>query len=150
VTTGNVLQSDLPEVSTLIAASIRQSVTPSEAEAQFLIDDIAGCLDAWTKDPSQSIHLKYTVGDAIGGVILVKKYWNLQLLFVDPRHQRRGIGRALVHAVLPECRARSPKAKLMVNSSAVAVPFYCALGFSQTGPGLDRPGGAVPLECSFA
>jgi len=148
MTTSNVLQSDLPEVSTLIASSIRHSVAP-EGDAQFLIDDIAECLDAWEKDPGQSLHLKYTLGGAIGGIILVKKYWNLQLLFVDPRYQGRGIGRALIHAVLPECRARSPKAKLMVNSSTVAVPFYRALGFSQTAPGLDRPGGAVPLEYSF-
>lgn len=149
MTTSNVLQPDLAEVSALIASSIRHSVTQSEEEARFLIDYIAGCLDAWARDPGQSIHLKYTLGHAIGGIILVKKYWNLQLLYVDPRYQGRGIGRALVHAVLPECRARSPKEKLMVNSSSVAVSFYSALGFSQTGPGLDRAGGAVPLEYSF-
>ena len=148
--TSNVLPSDLPEVSRLIASAIRHSVAQSEGEARFLIDYIAKCLDAWAKDPEHSIHLKYMLGDAIGGIILVKKYWNLQLLYVDPRYRGRGIGRALIHAVLPECRARSPKAKLMVNSSSVAVPFYAALGFSQTGAGLDRPGGAVPLEYSFA
>ena len=151
MTTSSVLPSDLAEVSGLIASSIRHSVTQSEAEAQFLIDYVAGCLEAWAKDPGQSMHLKYTLENhAIGGIILVKKYWNLQLLYVDPRFRGRGIGRALIDAVLPECRARSPKAKLMVNSSSVAVPFYTALGFLQTGPGLDRAGGAIPLEYSFA
>jgi GNAT superfamily N-acetyltransferase len=149
MTISNVVQSDLPEVSTLIASSLRHSVVRSEAEAQFIIDDIAKCLDAWVKDPSQSIHLKYTLDHAIGGIILVKKYWNLQLLYVEPSYQRRGIGRALMHAVLPECRARSPKGKLLVNSSTDAVPFYGKLGFSQTGPGADRPGGGVPHEYCF-
>lgn len=83
MTTSNVLQPDLAEVSALIASSIRHSVTQSEEEARFLIDYIAGCLDAWARDPGQSIHLKYTLGHAIGGIILVKKYWNLQLLYVD-------------------------------------------------------------------
>jgi GNAT superfamily N-acetyltransferase len=150
MTVSNVAQSDLPEVSSLIASSVRHSVGRSEGEAQFIIDDIAKCLDAWAKDPSQSIHLKYTVDQAIGGIILVKKYWNLQLLFVGPSYQRRGIGRVLIHAVLPECRAKSPKGKLMVNSSTDAVSFYSKLGFSQTGPGHDRPGGGVPHEYCFA
>ena len=148
MTISNVLQSDLPEVSALIAASVRHSAH-SEADAQFVIDDIARCLEAWSKDPSQSLHLKYMLDDSIGGIILVKKYWNLQLLFVAPSCQRRGIGRALIDAVLPECRARSPKGKLMVNSSTDAVRFYSKLGFSQTGPGHDRPGGGVPHEYCF-
>jgi GNAT superfamily N-acetyltransferase len=125
----------------------------SEDDAQFLIDYIAKCLDAWASDPGQSMHLKYTLDDslggAIGGIILVKKYWNLQLLYVEPRYQGRGIGRALIQAVLPECRVRSPRGKLLVNSSSVAVPFYSALGFLQTGPGINCPGGAVPLEYPF-
>jgi GNAT superfamily N-acetyltransferase len=150
MTASDVAQSDLPEVSSLIASSIRHSVVQAEADARFLIDDVARCLDAWAKEPGQSIHLKYTLDQAIGGIILVKKYWNLQLLFVAPAYQRRGIGRALVDAVLPECRAKSPKGKLMVNSSTYAVPFYSSLGFSQTGPGPDRPGGGVPLEYCFA
>lgn len=149
MTTSNVLQSDRAEISALIASSIRHSVARAERDAQFLIDYIAKCLDDWASDPGESIHLKYTLEQAIGGIILVKKYWNLQLLYVDPRYQGRGIGRALIQAILPECRARSPKGKLMVNSSSVAVPFYAALGFSQTGPGIDRAGGAVPLEYSF-
>jgi GNAT superfamily N-acetyltransferase len=149
MTISDVVESDLLEVSALIASSVRHPAGRSEAEAQFIIDDIARCLDAWAKDPSQSIHLKYTLDRAIGGIILVKKYWNLQLLFVAPSYQRQGVGRALVDAVLPECRARSPKGKLMVNSSTDAVPFYTKLGFSQTGPGADRPGGGVPHEYCF-
>lgn len=96
------------------------------------------------------MHLGAWVNARLAGVILVKKHWNLTNLFVHPEFQRRGVGRALVHAVLPACRVESPKGKLMVNSSTVAVPFYRALGFVQTGPGLDRPGGCVPLELVFA
>src|SRR5262245_8551658 len=80
MTTSGVLPSDLPEVSSLIASSIRHSVTQSEDEAQFLIDYIAKRLDAWANDPGQSMHLKYTLDHTIAGIILVKQYWNLQLL----------------------------------------------------------------------
>lgn len=93
--------------------------------------------------------LKYVVDGRIGGVVLVKKYWNLSNLFVLPTLQRRGIGRQLLETALAGCRDRSPKGKVMVNSSTVAVEFYKAMGFVQTGPGVDRPGGCVPLEYSF-
>jgi len=42
----------------------RRRISLIQGDARFLIDDIAKCLDAWAKDPSQSIHLKYTLDDA--------------------------------------------------------------------------------------
>ena len=54
--------------------------------------------------------------------------------------------RALFEAILESCRANSPKRKILVNSSANAVGLYESVGFKQTGPGIDRAGGCVPLE----
>jgi len=67
----------------------------------------------------------------------------LSTLFVAPAYQRQGIGRALIEAVVCECKPRSAKPVLKVNSSTVAVTFYLSLGFRQVGPGLARPGGSA-------
>ena len=55
----------------------------------------------------------------------------------------------MIEAVVRECKPRTAESGLKVNSSTVAVTFYLSLGFRQVGPGLDRPGGCVPLEYAF-
>lgn len=140
---------DLEKVRRLIARSITHSVAQTNDEVEFLMADVATSLDAWRADPSNALHLLHENEGQLAGVILVKKYWNLCHLFVDPSVQRRGIGRSLLDSVVPICRQKSPKEKLMVNSSTVAVPFYRAYGFRQTGPGTERSGGCVPMELTF-
>jgi len=142
----DVAVADLDEIRALIATAIRTSVTDSESEAEFLIGDVESSLRWWQAHPAQAIHLKYLDAGQIAGVVLVKDFWNLTNLFVLPGHQRRGIGRALVQAVVGRCAGRSPRAKIQLNSSTYAVPFYNAVGFTQTGPGRDQPGGCVPFE----
>ena len=141
--------SDLEEIRALIAAAINASVTGSDDEVRFISDDIEKSLLWWLDNPAKSIHLKYLDSGAIVGVVLVKDFWNLTNLFVIPSHQRRGIGRALVHEVIGLCDNKSPRSKIQLNSSSYAVPFYEAVGFTQTGPGRDRPGGCVPFEYSL-
>ena len=145
-----VEDADLDEVAAMIARSIRVSVAATAEEADFLIPDVYESLSDWKKDKTNTIHLLHETDERIDGVILVKNHWNLCDLFVDPKTQRRGIGRALLNEVLPACAENSPKGKLMVNSSTVGLKFYKALGFMQTGPGIERPGGCVPLELTFA
>lgn len=141
-----VVSADLPEIRTVVEAAIRERVVHSEQDVQSLVSDIDAVLRRWELDRSESVHLKYVLERTIVGVALVKRFWNSSILFVAPAHQRQGIGRALIEAVIRECRLRSSSPALKVNSSTVAVPFYLSLGFRQTGPGLDRPGGCVPLE----
>jgi len=144
-----VVPSELAQIKALIASSIRHSVAASADDAAFLMDDINEVLDAWVDNQESAMHLKCECEGVLAGVILVKKYWNLSTLFAAPEYQGRGVGRALIRAVLPACHRHSPKAKLLVNSSTVAVGFYLRLGFQQTGPGIERPGGCVPLEYVF-
>ncbi len=144
-----VASADLAEIRAVIAVTIRERVVRSEEDAKHIIAVIEKLLQAWESDPTESLHLKYVHDGAIVGVALVKDFRNLSTLFVAPACQRRGIGRALLEAVFRECRARSPNRVLKLNSSTVAVPFYLSLGFRQTAPSLDRPGGCVPLEHSF-
>lgn len=144
-----VAEHDLPAIRALIAAAIRHSVARSEPEARFLIDDIGGSLDAWRDNPADTLHLKCSWSGSIVGVVLVKEFWNLTNLFVAPDHQGRGIGRLLLEAAMETCRTRSPRGALLLNSSTVACGFYEHLGFHQTGPGRDRPGGCVPYRHDF-
>ena len=140
---------DLPAIRHLVEAALRGGVTQIEAEVAFLLDDIGGSLDEWAAAPVGKLHLKYVDGGAIAGVILVKDWWNLTNLFVDPGRQRRGVGRALMANVLDQCRGRSPRGALLVNSSTNAVGFYRRLGFVASGEPRDRIGGCVPLRYDF-
>jgi GNAT superfamily N-acetyltransferase len=149
MTISSVATADLPNVRTLIATTIRQSVAHCEADAEFLISDVDQILERWREDSADSLHLKYGLSDEIVGVALVRNYWNLSTLFVSPTRQRVGIGSLLLAEMLSACREKSPRQKLQVNSSAIAVPFYESQGFRQTGPGIDRPGGCVPMEYCF-
>ncbi len=133
----------------MIETAIRERVVHSEQDAQGLVAVIDAILRGWELDRSESVHLKYVLDGKVVGVALVKDFWNLSTLFVAPAHHRQGIGRALIAAVVRECKPRSSKPVLKVNSSTVAVTFYLSLGFRQMGPGLDRPGGCVPLEYAF-
>jgi GNAT superfamily N-acetyltransferase len=141
---------DLPGVRSLIASAIRGSVAESESGAEFLIADINETLDKWLNDPQDSVHLKYEVAGEILGVALVKNYWNLSTLFVAPAQQRQGIGRALMGEVLRVCGPASPRGKVEVNSSLVAVRFYETQGFRRTGRAHVRPGGCFHMEHVFA
>jgi GNAT superfamily N-acetyltransferase len=138
--------SDLPEIRAMIETTVRQCVVHSERDVQDLVVVIDAVLRRWELDRTDSVHLKYVIDRKIVGVALVKKFWNLSTLFVAPAYQRQGIGRALIDAIVRECKLRSSNPVLKVNSSTVAVTFYLSLGFRQVGVGLDQAGGCVPLE----
>ena len=53
---------------------------------------------------------------------------HIALFFVDGKHQRKGIGRALFDCILSDV----PNKTLTVNSSPFAVPIYRRLGFVDT------------------
>jgi GNAT superfamily N-acetyltransferase len=144
-----IQQQDLADLRSLIETSIRATVAQTDDDARFLIDDVVKSLDSWTQTGCAGLGIKGCVREEAVGFIIVKDFWNLSHLFVSPAFQRRGVGRALVSAALSECRAKSPKGKVQVNSSASASPFYTAAGFVQTGPGIERPGGCIPFEYTF-
>ncbi len=143
------MDADLSEIRALIESAVRESVATSDEDAEFLVTDILGSLEWWQDHKNESIHLKYSSDGNIVGVILVKEFWNLANLFVLPTQFRRGIGCALLQEVIGVCKERSPRDKIQANSSTNAVKFYEAMGFKQTGPGKDRPGGCVPFEYGF-
>ena len=72
----------------------------------------------------------------------------IQQLYIDPRHQRRGIGKALVDAVLSEARSlRVAGIWLGVWEQAVwATSFYSKYGFTKFGLHTFRLGSAEQTD----
>jgi GNAT superfamily N-acetyltransferase len=72
------------------------------------------------------------LGDEIVGVIGMRDWTHIFLLFVDGKHQRKGIATRLVHEALRRCEHEGHKpAKVTVNSSPNAVEAYRRMGFVQ-------------------
>lgn len=140
---------DLGRVRKIIASGLRQCVLASSEHFDSLYAEICNDLEWGLENNEQSMFLVYEKDGSILGMVLVKKFWNLSALFVDPRHHRSGIARQLLNRVIDYCKDRSPKGCLTLNSSNYAVPFYKKMGFTQDGDAIDRPGGCVPFRYNF-
>ena len=71
----------------------------------------------------------------IVGMIEVRDYDHISLLFVDKRFQRVGIGRELLRRALDICINHRPRlSRISVNSSPNAVTAYLRMGFRQQEP----------------
>ncbi len=84
---------------------------------------------------------RYFVAETPEGRILAAGGWSgrgaglgeVRHVATDPGAIRRGIGRALMEAVLQDARAAGV-ARMDCLATRTAVPFYKALGFSEAGP----------------
>ena len=142
-------ETDFDKIRKIVSSAIRQCVTDSNEHHEFLYTDVCSSLDWWLENKDKSLLLVCEDGDSVLGMALVREYWNFSALFVDPQQHRSGVGRDLVASVINSCKHRSPKGCLRLNSSNHAVPFYKAMGFTQTGSAIDRPGGCVPFEYNY-
>jgi GNAT superfamily N-acetyltransferase len=80
-------------------------------------------------------------GAQLIGMIEVRNYAHISLLFVDEDYQRRGISRELWRRALEICRQEnSDLTEVSVNSSPGARPVYERLGFEATAPEQVRNG----------
>lgn len=71
----------------------------------------------------------------IVGMIEVRVYSHISLLFVDKRFQKIGIGKELLRKSLEICFSHKPGLlQVSVNSSPYAMEVYRRLGFRQKGP----------------
>ena len=71
------------------------------------------------------------VNDIIVGMIAVKDFVHISLLFVDKQYHRQGIARSLFDHIIQICKEKNPSLKMItVNSSPYAVDVYHKLGFS--------------------
>lgn len=132
-----------------MAAVITSSVSADEAVLAETIVNVNSNVGVWLERPEKCVHIVATAGEAIVGVVLVKDFWNLCSLFVDPRHQGSGVGRALVEAAAAACRGRSPKHALWLNAATNAIGFYQRLGFQPRQSGQALPPGFMPMQLTL-
>ena len=71
------------------------------------------------------------VNDIIVGMIAVKDFVHISLLFVDKQYHKQGIARKLFDNIIKLCKEKNPSHKtITVNSSPYAVEVYHKFGFS--------------------
>ena len=92
------------------------------------------------------------VNEQLVGVIEVRDYQQITLLFVAKEWQRRGIARELLRRAVQTCRARRPmQTEVKVHSSPYAVPIFKRLGFRPLGPRQSEKGMVyVPMALKLA
>lgn len=145
----NASDSDIPFVRELISFTLKECVIKDDKNHKELFSEICKDFDWWKDNKDKSLFLVYEKRMEISGIILVKEFWNLSGLFVKPKEHMQGIGKKLTLEAINLCKARSPKGKLMLNSSIFAQGFYEKIGFIKTGEGKKLPGGCVPFEYRF-
>lgn len=68
------------------------------------------------------------------GIIEVRDYNHISLLFVATEYQRQGIAKELFHRAIQICQSNKPGlSRVSVNASLYAVPIYEKLGFRGIG-----------------
>jgi len=88
-----------------------------------------------------ALFLVAAAGQTIVGMIEMRSYNHVTLLFVDSAYQRRGISRELLRRALDICRQHRPDVQqITVNSSPYAVDIYRKLGFEQSAPPQEQQG----------
>ena len=118
--------SDAAAVHAVTTAAFAAPDTPAPVEAA-LVDDLRRC-DGWIS----ALSLVATADDrVVGHVVCTRGHvgtvpaLGLGPLSVDPRHQRRGVGHALVHAVLGAADAMGEPLVALLGSPG----YYGRFGF---------------------
>ena len=135
---------------------VYRPMEPADAEAvsRLIVDVCTEVIEPEHTDEGRSEFLRYVQPDALvertrsnhfvlvalarerpAGVIELRDNDHVSLLFVDTRHQCRGIARELLARALAVARPAKPGLdRVTVNTSRFGVPAYERLGFRQTGP----------------
>lgn len=91
------------------------------------------------------------INDMIVGMIAVKDFVHISLLFVDKQYHRQGIAKKLFNVVLKLCMEKNPSLDaITVNSSPYAVDVYHKFGFFDVSSEQVVDGiGFVPMELNL-
>ena len=113
----------------------QQQISPtlSEAGLKHLIDGMSTANQLERIRSGYRFYIAYDCNEMLG-VAGVKLPSHLYYLFVQPQHQRRGIGRRLWDCARELMCETLKERTITVNSSLNAVAAYERLGFSIDGP----------------
>ena len=123
-------QADLPAVLDLFRTSVhtlcRSDYTPDQLSA-WAPEDLDEAPWAWRLQ-CQTFLLAEEDGALMGFASLEGDY--LDLLYVHPRHARRGVGTVLCDALERQCTGR----RITVHASLTARPFFARRGYRTVEP----------------
>lgn len=139
-------------VSDLVASTFQHDVAPhysQEGIHEFL--SYANPEALKTRLARNHVVLVAYQDESIVGMIELRDYCHVSLLFVDPIRQRNGIGLMLMTEALRLIRIHDSEVhEVTVNSSPNAVEAYKRFGFQVTGDLQVKNGiGFVPMTLSF-
>lgn len=144
----NAQLSDAPVLNQLIEHVIRTSVPIGEDELHDILHNVSDNLRWAMVNSDVCVLMTCTIDERIIGMILVKNFWNLCCLFVDPAFHGAGIGRALLSEAVRRSSSKGERAHMKVNSSPNAVGFYKAMGFIPDKSRQPR-GSNIPMVLAF-
>ena len=129
-----LLKGEEKQISNLVNSVFKEFVAPdfSDAGIKTFLDYILP--DSIIQRSSAGNHFIITSkkGKKIIGVIEIKDYEHICLLFVDKNFQEQGIAKRLYEMAVESCRKMKPDLQeFTVNSSKYAIPVYEKLGFRQ-------------------
>jgi ribosomal protein S18 acetylase RimI-like enzyme len=135
-------------VSELVISTFQHDVAPHYAQegiSEFL--SYANPDSLKTRLARNHVVLVASQNGSIVGMIELRDYCHVSLLFVDPMHQREGIGQLLLNEALKLIKTHDPEmSEVTVNSSPNAVEAYRRFGFQATGELQVKNGiGFVPM-----
>lgn len=138
--------------SNLVTSTFQRDVAPlydQEGIREFLSYTNPSALQG--RQFRDHIILVASKSESIIGVLELRDYYHVSLLFVETTHQRQGVGRLLVNEALRLIRANHPETEeVTVNSSPNAVEAYKRFGFQVTGELQVKNGiGFVPMTLSL-
>ena len=140
---------DAAEIAGLIRALAEKFIThefEAEASRQFLSAN-----DAYSVEKNMASGFLYFVATRhakVIGVAGLKNRSHLYHLFVAEAWQGKGLARKLWERLLVVAIGRGESKVITVNSSNAAVGFYRRLGFSPTGPAVEKGGIRYnPMAC---
>jgi GNAT superfamily N-acetyltransferase len=140
----DVKPDDTATLDALMHRVVTTSVRLEKTEMADVLENIRQNLYWAQNNVNSVVHLKCVNDTRIVGIILIKNFWNLCSLFVDPEVQRQGVGRALLTEAIRRCIYRNDRGHVKVISAPNAVQFYQALGFSVI-EGHPRRGTSLPM-----
>ncbi len=130
------------EVSQLVVRAFEESVAAlysPEGVTEFLRFATSEAIKERAKE--NCLVLVADTGHEICGIVEVRDYDHILMLFVEPEAQRLGIGRRLLNLALEVCRKENPQLReVTVNSSPNAVEAYRRFGFAVTSPEKEKKG----------
>ena len=137
--------SDLDSLSNLVLNSFDKFVAPDYSEEGvktfYSFFDQGKLLDK-TLENGDSIFIAKE-NNEITGLLATRNKSHVSLLFVDEKHQKKGIGKKLFNILCETIEAE----KITVNSSPFAEKIYEKLGFIKLSPMQEKDGiKFIPME----